>query len=73
MGSGLFHIKLLNSTKLETKKQFVRNEGKKLRAAIAATTKNSGWFLISYDIIPRGGHNGNATGNKFICAEKSTE
>ena len=48
-------LQLLNSTVLETNKQCVRNEGKKLRAAMAALTKNSGWFLISYDIIPRGG------------------
>ena len=34
---------------------------------MAALTKNSGWFLISYDVIPRGGHNGNGTGNKLHC------
>ena len=36
-------------------KQCVGNERKKLRAAMAALTKNSGWFLISYDVIAVGG------------------
>ena len=43
---------------------------KKLRAGNAALTKNSGWFLISYDVIARGGHNGNAIGNKLHCMKK---
>ena len=28
---------------------------KKLRTAMAALTKNSGWSFISYDVIPQGG------------------
>ena len=45
------HIQWLNMTVLETKKQCVRNEGKIVRAAMAAWKKKSGVFLINYDVI----------------------